>query len=685
MAYTYEQLVQMGATPGTASGTASDSAVPQASPQKKKYTYEELIQLGATPGRAEGAVSEVQQVGQDDFFQKTKIAGTPLVGGLAGKALDFLTASEQRFGETIAGTLIPHTKEMKELAESRAGLSDLQNQVIQRIKEKQARGEDVSRLLGTLKSSGIPSDFDINPALNKTTKQILGEAAGVAVDVLSAGTFGRVAQGIQPVKGFVKGAIEGAKTGAKFGGIFGAAQGGARAAQEEEPIIEGALYGGAGGVIIGGALGGLLGGAGGYLESKAERARQLREYVLQRNDAVSKQMSPPPIPQGITSEDVARFEVDTAGKLSKSKVGKEMVDANINPSYASLIKESDDVNKELFKRQFDVAEKASKDIQYPEKPTNIGGKVILDFVTKLNQKRKNAGADLSKRVSELPSKPIDINKTIEIGKKQVNVFGDFLESLLENGIAVSKKGILDFKNSRYANASAVQGKLQSAFNLVRPDKNGQVLLSPQRIRTVRQTLFTDLNLAKKTNELDDIASALLKRLYDNLDEPLRLLDPMYRKLAQQYAVGTNAIRAFNRLIGKQYQYTDELASTRVGEISLRQLSNASSNVLQILRNIENAGKQLGIKSKVNMRDQALFADFLEDLFNITARTSLQGRVQRGTIQAGEAVQTAGDIVSGNIIGLGRKALSFIKLLPPEREIQIEAVRNALFGGTPLAK
>lgn len=619
---------------------------------------------------------EPSTISQDNFFQRGK---APLVGGLAGKALDFLTQSEQRFGETIAGTLLPLTKESKELQKSRAVLSDLQNQVIQKIKEKQARGEDVSRLLNTLKTSNIPSDFDINPALDKSTKQILGEAAGVALDVATAGTYGAVSRGIKPAVGFVKGMVQGAKQGAKLGGIFGTLGGGVRAAQEDESVVGGAVSGGVGGVITGGLLGGVLGAISGKLASKAEKTRQLREYALQRSDAIANRTTPPPIPRGVTPEEVAEFEVDAMGKLTTSKTGKAMVDANVNPSYASLINETDEANKVLFKEQFNIAEQASKDVRYTKKPTDIGGKVIIDFIRKIDQKRRNIGAEIGKRIQQMKSDAIDLGRTFVVGKEQVNPYGDFVEDLLENGITISRNGTLLFENSRYANAPAIQNKLQSAFNLIRPDKKGIVLRTPQQIRTARQTLFTDLDLGKRTNELDDTSSYLMKKLYDALDEPLRAIDPVYQRLAKQYAMGTNAIRDFNKLIGKGFEYTDELAPTRAGEISLRQLSNASSNVLQILRGMENAGKELGIKTKVNIRDQALFADFLEDLFGITARTSLQGRVQRGAIQAGEVMQAARDAATGNVTGIIRKGAEVLESLSgTSREQQIEAVRNALF-------
>lgn len=652
--------------------------------QKEKLRPINLDEFRLTKG-----VSPIQtpQIGQDKFFQDLKVGETPVVGGLVGKGLDFFTKSEQRFGESIAGS-VPTLRGQGLIDEARQKDYSSQQQLIDAIKKNRTEGKDTSRLVQLLKSIGgqIPSDFELNPALNKTATQVIGEAVGVGADILSVGTLGKAKVAL-PVRGIIPGAIKGAKAAVLPSAVFGGVQSGARSAQENASLGEIGASTAIGGVIGAGAgvvLGGLTGGISGKLADNAYKA-DLRAYILQREAAIAQGKTLPPFPEGISAEDVAQYQISSTGKLQKSPAGKEMLNANVNPQYASLINESDSTNTKLMREQFRVAERASKDVRYTGKPTDVGGQQIVNLAKSVDEKRRIIGKELNERVNAMPSKVVSLNSPIQIvGGKQINPYGDFVSDLSSAGISIKPKGVLDFRGSRYANAPAIQTRIQNAFNDIKPDKLGNVLKTPQRIRGIRQTLFTDLKLGKQTNELEDTASGILHKLYSNLDEPLRLLDSQYRKLAKNYAVSTGAIKEFNRLLGKGYEYADELAPVRAGELSIRQLSNSSSNVTQTLKGLEDAAKNLGIKTPVSVRDQALFADFLEDLFGITSRTSLQGRVARGSVQAGEALGTAKDIVSGNAVGLTGRIVGKIKELgTPSREQQIEAVRKALFGGSPL--
>ena len=134
----------------------------------------------------------------------------------------------------------------------------------------------MSHLLEVLQDTGaLTSDNEINPVLDKTTKQIIGDALGVAVDIASAGVYGKLAGGaktgqlltktpkIAPIaktafEALKTGAIKGAEQGAIFGGAYGATG----ALQENEDlgeIIKRTLIGGATGGIIGGVVGGIAG------------------------------------------------------------------------------------------------------------------------------------------------------------------------------------------------------------------------------------------------------------------------------------------------------------------------------------------------------------------------------------------------------------------------------------------
>lgn len=80
MAYTYEQLKQMGATPGGPS-SGTDSTLP-----KKKYTYDELINFGATPVQQTSTETpEKKSVG--GFASNVLSSGTDAAKGIANMVI----------------------------------------------------------------------------------------------------------------------------------------------------------------------------------------------------------------------------------------------------------------------------------------------------------------------------------------------------------------------------------------------------------------------------------------------------------------------------------------------------------------------------------------------------------------------------------------------------------------------
>lgn len=193
-----------------------------------------------------------------------------------------LIQSEKGFGQSIAGALGSTVlkKEKTAIEQSNELNRRVQTNLIAKIKEKRSRGEDVSRLMNALKTLDTEVNFyDIlntstGGSLDKSARQVFGEAAGVVTDIAGFGALpGQLGKAAKATK-FVSGLKEGAKLGAKTGAIFGGAQGVSRAAQEDKSageIIGAGIRGGAEGGIIGGAVGGLIGGASGAIRGRMQR------------------------------------------------------------------------------------------------------------------------------------------------------------------------------------------------------------------------------------------------------------------------------------------------------------------------------------------------------------------------------------------------------------------------------
>lgn len=128
----------------------------------------------------------------------TKIgSGAKEVGG-------FLANNEVNFGQDIAGAasnILPGSvtgaTALQQAAKTHA---DTISALTAQIKQKKAAGEDTTRLAGVLKDNiknAPPGMADLYPSINKSAWQVLGDAAGTALDIASAGSYGAAAKGAE--------------------------------------------------------------------------------------------------------------------------------------------------------------------------------------------------------------------------------------------------------------------------------------------------------------------------------------------------------------------------------------------------------------------------------------------------------------------------------------------------------
>lgn len=606
--------------------------------------------------------------------------------GLLKRIGNAVISSEKNFGESIGGAIASQTKDVKNTQE--LDPYGMKQKTVDAIRQKRLKGEDPSRLLKllqTIEQSPTLTSEDINPALKKTNKQILGEAAGVFTDIASAGSYGGASKGtksfklltkstptlleksLSPAKGLIKRTTSSIIRGAGAGALEGSAQGAARAAQSNEDVSQGALVGG----LVGGATGGVMAGIAGALKSK-----KVSEFFSRRKEAAKLLAESSPgkfSPEIIDLDPTAEKSVVDRILLrpaAKDKVVKEVLDQGFDRADVAIIKNSSSADKRVFQKMLNTAEKASGDRTVAERPIQEAGKTVIKRAKFLLGRRQRVGEQLGEMVKSLPEEPVPVEAA----------YDDFVSGLSESGIKVKPNGVLDFRNSRYANNSKIQSQLQSLYKDIRPNSNGDVLRTPQRIYRIRQRLFTDLNLGKKNNEFDDYAISLMERTRSRLGGVLEDASPGYKKLSGRYAQITEALSDFNKLTGKNFDIDSSSADLRVGEVSNRLLGNASGRTMEILKRLEDTAVQNGFVKKQDVRSQVLFADLLEDLFGTTQSRSLRGQVQRGTQDAVDGVEIAADAATGNlgsaVLKTGKKLFGGKKPNGPTKE-QLDALRKLL--------
>lgn len=185
------------------------------------------------------------------------------IGSGVKKLGEFFTRAEREFGRTLGASLVaPGIAE--QIKEGEAKQAELSQQLRERLEDKPAEERaEALRRLQTIEGSAQFDIEDIVPEAAKTTQQIIGEAAGVGLDVLSAGTFGKAANVVRttPVgslgQTFARGFIKEAPKGALFGAGFSISQE-LRDNSDFQEIAQSAVTGGLSGGIVSGVLGGVF-------------------------------------------------------------------------------------------------------------------------------------------------------------------------------------------------------------------------------------------------------------------------------------------------------------------------------------------------------------------------------------------------------------------------------------------
>lgn len=260
MGYTYEELMQKGATPGT------PSSAPSGSP-KKKYTYEELVSQGATPSAAPVA----PQPEKKDGFLKSMVKDA---------AETLLVKPADRVAELI-------------------GRSGILGENIKTGYEVMADEGTNRRIFGI--------DIDQQRGFNNGgLKQIGGEAlktasylysGGAAAPVVTSAVRATVPGASRAI--FSQGVRESAKQGAKVGTIGGGAYGAGDEMTQEDSTLGSIVGAGAVGAGLGAVTGGAFGTAVPYAtkllnpaERAARRASEVKDamnrVVLSRKGDVAK-------------------------------------------------------------------------------------------------------------------------------------------------------------------------------------------------------------------------------------------------------------------------------------------------------------------------------------------------------------------------------------------------------------
>ena len=566
--------------------------------------------------------------------------------GLLKRAGAGLIKSEIEFGKSIAGAIDIFSGGRagggKMFEEAQVQETQTTQQLLKLIRAKKEKREDTSKLEKILRNETVSRSPLIERQAQLSTRQVLGQAGGVAVDILGGGTVGTKAAGIvtKPTT-VLSGALRGAGTGALTGGGFGAAQGLARGLQEDKEgaelatdVISGGLVGGA----AGGVLGGIAGGVSGGLRGRALRKQQLLDEL------------------NTNPELIAKFQLDDTGKILKDDSVKEVLRQGIPEKQVAVVKNASNVDKNKFKEMFRLAEKASKDARSVERPSDVVGKTIVDRTKHLLAQLKKSGQGVDDAANALRGQKADPTSAVQ----------SFIDDLSDLGVT--------FKNGKPVfDGSDIQG-IPPAESLIKKiiQRADKVTDDALEIHKLKKFIDEQVTFGKAGEGLTGQTERVSKAFRASLDEVLDTSFPSYDAANVSFKVARNLLDDTKTILGNTFD--PNKGTIRAGSVARRILGNSANrgDILEYLKTLDTFFGQTGGKTGDDILTQTVFADILEDIFGTQATTGLSGQVQRGVEQAGGVVQ---DIGQGQLItGITRGA---VRLFQATRGVSDEAKINAL--------
>ena len=359
-------------------------------------------------------------------------AEAPKKEGIFKKIGKAIISSELKFGKSIADAMpsfVPGSAAWtnKQNEQIMANQNAIMENLLAQRKKLKSEGKDTSRLdaaIQDMQEQMSKPAIDINEtnaSVNKTAKQVFGEGLGVAADILSAGSYGKAAQGAQsgklliagkasgkaagvlskvgikstvsPAAGALpsiigggtkaqaalKGAWQGAKQGFTSGAVWGTAQGATRAMQENKSntdIASDAITGGVVGGVAGGTLGAIVGGTSGYINRRRELNRVLKpamtpdETINSLHDEIAKHADEDAFKASIKSGDLTIDQVYQKDGSLNPELAKGRIDdiaANLDlkvpgagEKYRTLIDPNKTTFDELISKADDVIDESRK-------------------------------------------------------------------------------------------------------------------------------------------------------------------------------------------------------------------------------------------------------------------------------------------------------------------------------------
>ena len=521
-----------------------------------------MLPIDETQEDQQAKIKEYQAIA-DKSKKEADWASSPLgmVSNFGKSFVENIAPAEVNLGNTLSG--IGNTKNLESYNKIITDLTTLNINRLKQIKTFEDRGQDTTALkkqynqTQQLINENVNKIKEIQEGVNKTTGQVVGELGGTALDVLTAGVYGRLAAGTKtgilspfktpPVKSFATaispelGQISTLKPRGLFSkvGIGNVAKG--TGIGYSFDVTQNLQEGKTGGEEFIPGLGTVLGSGIPFI---GEATKSVKQSVQQfKNSSIPVPKTIAGIGQKIKEEVqtiprvVERVGIGlekSADKATRLKAStpevKKAIESELDDKIINFVTEADDVTKDAMKKVVKMAEEKPV-LGKTNQPSVIAGDLAVKQYNLIDAEKKRIGKQLGDRINAL-------SKTTEVDiKDSLTSLDDILNS---QGIlkTYNKKGdvVLDFGTSKFTKVERT--KISELYELA---TEGGSKLTPAQIKAKDQ-LFSKMQRESKMEPIGDIIidtpegqKNLFQAFRDVYNSKLDSIDPTIRELNRKYA------------------------------------------------------------------------------------------------------------------------------------------------------
>lgn len=460
-------------------------------------------------------------------------------------------------------------------------------------------------------------------------------AAQVAGGIAAGGTGLAKVAAKTAGKGLAPRILANTGVGAIEGGVAGYA-----GAEGEDRLDSGAK-----GAVLGGAVGAAGGEAIRYFANKSALKSEVSKLLQ----------------SGSTDKKIARYMLDGASKVKKDRVAIEAVNQGFDEGMVAAIKGSSRADRANMRKMLSIVESGKHNARAnaTDRATDVIGQSLSGRIGLVHKVNRHSGSKIDGIAKGLKGQQADFTQAVN----------SFLDDLDNIGVQVSRDpdGIIrpKFSGADIEDVTASENILRRVVNRM---QKGNV--DAYEAHRLKRFIDENVSFSKKGEGLTGKTELILKSLRRNLDQALDNQFPAYKKVNDVYSDTKGVLDAIQDVAGKKIDVTGRNADKALGTLSRSLLSNIRSraNLINSLDDLESAAKRYGGRFDDDIVTQVLFADEMDKVFGVAAKTSLQGDV-------GKAVRSGVQAAKGSFTEMASDAA--IKGIHKMRGINEENAFKAL--------